>query len=194
MILLQGKFELLLLLQRILNFTSYDSGVVDYGRFLHVFGGGLTSEEPPDTVSTKRRGRDVPIVLTESDPDDLVANSNEEEATPTPQAAATEVVEGQDGGWTLMHTHSTTGHLFALRKLITTRPEWVKRRDDGGTGLTPLMCAARGGHEPVAQALLSAGADPAARSENGNVTALHFAARNSNAALVRSCIVLCTLS
>lgn len=58
----------------------------------------------------------------------------------------------------------------------------VNTRDEDGE--TPLLRAARSGHEGVLQVLLNAGADPCAVDEDGR-TALHLAAAKNHFLLVR---------
>jgi len=57
-----------------------------------------------------------------------------------------------------------------------------EQRGGRGVGLTPLMCAAQGGHVKVVQLLLRAGAHPCSQDEDG-MAPIHFAA----AAACRDC-------
>ncbi len=51
-------------------------------------------------------------------------------------------------------------------------------------GWSPLLCAARGGHQPLAALLVARGADPHHAAALG-MTAVHVAARRGHTALVR---------
>lgn len=57
--------------------------------------------------------------------------------------------------------------------------EDLKKRSPRGTGLTPLMCAAQGGHHAVILELLGAKADVNSMEEDG-MRPLHFAAQNGD--------------
>lgn len=55
----------------------------------------------------------------------------------------------------------------------------------GGSGYTPLIYAAREGHQDIVQLLLELGADPDAATQAGRATALHRAAFMGHQAIVQ---------
>ncbi|KAG5461861.1 MAG: ankyrin repeat-containing domain protein, partial [Olpidium bornovanus] len=66
-----------------------------------------------------------------------------------------------DYGWTALCVASYHGHL-SMARLLLAHPA-VLRDGVEGKGVTPLLCAAQGGHEPIVRLLLDVGADPNAR-------------------------------
>lgn len=90
---------------------------------------------------------------------------------------------------TSLYRASKEGHLPVVNVLLL-RGAQINKRDDGGW--TPLFVAALNGRQPVVQALLQAGADPAASPTDGNYagwTPFHAAASIGRASLAELLLV-----
>ena len=74
------------------------------------------------------------------------------------------------------------GHAEAVRSILTGGRADVNGRDESGD--TPLIVAARAGHDDVVQALLVARADPNAKNDAGQ-TALSLAAAGGHDEVIR---------
>lgn len=66
------------------------------------------------------------------------------------------------------------GHVAIVRRLLAAGA-WVDPFQDDGVFMTPLMCAAEGGHLEIAELLLELGADPTKRGGFSLCTAEYYA-------------------
>lgn len=82
-----------------------------------------------------------------------------------------------------LHRAAAHGDLEAVQAFIS--QEVSLEEYDIFHGQTPLMWAAKQGHPPVCEALLSAGVDPNKATEYSKETALHFAAINNQVEVIK---------